>query len=94
MFPVIKVLVCFGCFKLMMTNDETFDISSILIITFILFVAALFFTDFTHDILLEAVVFLLSVKLIIMSYKNSKSNKKIELITQKKDRIYKALHSD
>jgi hypothetical protein len=62
-----------------------FDISSILviIITFILFVAALFFTGFTHDILLEAGVFLVSVKLIIMAYKNSKSNEKIELELKK-----------
>ena len=74
-----------------------FDMSSILIImiTFILFVAALFFTGFTHDILLETGVFLVSVKLIIMAYKNSISNEKIELelkeikelIVQNKDRI-------
>lgn len=42
----------------------------IIIITFALFVAALYFTGFTHDLLLEAGVFLVSVKLILMSYKN------------------------
>ena len=49
-----------------------FDAASLLIIviTFGLFVAALFFTGFTHDLLLEAGVFLVSVKLILMSYKN------------------------
>lgn len=49
-----------------------FDAGSLLIIviTFALFVAALYFTGFTHDLLLEAGVFLVSVKLIIMSYKN------------------------
>ena len=49
-----------------------FDAWSLLIIliTFALFVAALFFTGFTHDLLLEAGVFLVSVKLILMSYKN------------------------
>lgn len=49
-----------------------FDISSIIVIflTLILFIAALYFTGLTHDILLEAGVFLVSVKLIFMSYKN------------------------
>ena len=44
--------------------------SAVIIITFILFVMALFTKGFTHDLLLEAGVFLVSVKLIIMSYKN------------------------
>ena len=49
-----------------------FDAASLLVIviTFALFVAALYFTGFTHDLLLEAGVFLVSVKLILMSYKN------------------------
>lgn len=57
-----------------------FDMGSLLIIclTFALFVLALFFTGFTHDILLEAGVFLVSVKLIIMAYKASVSAKNIE----------------
>ena len=38
--------------------------------TLILFVAALFEKGLTHDLLLEAGVFLVSVKLILMSYKN------------------------
>lgn len=58
-----------------------FDLGSILVIviTFILFTVALFFTGFTHDLLLEAGVFLVSVKLIIMAYKASKSSEKIEI---------------
>ena len=57
-----------------------FDVEAILIliITFTLFILALFFTGFTHDILLEAGVFLVSVKLIIMGYKASVSAIKIE----------------
>lgn len=49
-----------------------FDAGSlfVIVLTFILFVAALYFTGFTHDLLLEAGVFLVSVKLILMSYKN------------------------
>jgi len=56
-----------------------FDIGSISIIaiTFTLFVVALFTTGFTHDLLLESSVFLISVKLIIMAYKSSLANKKV-----------------
>jgi hypothetical protein len=49
----------------------------VLVITFILFVMALFFTGFTHDLLLEAGVFLVSVKLIIMAHKSSVNYKEI-----------------
>lgn len=50
-----------------------FDVGSavVIAITFILFAAALFVKGMTHDLLLEAGVFLVSVKLIMMSYKNS-----------------------
>lgn len=53
--------------------SKHFDAGSIfvIIITFVLFVMALFTTGFTHDLLLEAGVFLVSVKLIIMAYKSS-----------------------
>lgn len=56
-----------------------FDIGSLLVIlvTFVLFTLALFFTGFTHDLLLEAGVFLVSVKLIIMAYKSSVSSLQI-----------------
>lgn len=52
---------------------QYFDAGSLIVIflTLILFVAALYFTGFTHDLLLEAGVFLVSVKLIVMSYKNT-----------------------
>ena len=42
-------------------------------ITLVLFVVALFTKGFSHDLLLEAAVFLVSVKLVIMSYKASMS---------------------
>ena len=56
------------------------DLGSIvvIVITCVLFIAALFFKGLTHDLLLEAGVFLVSVKLIIMAYKSSKSASKIE----------------
>jgi hypothetical protein len=52
---------------------EYFDIGSIIIIfiTLLLFALALFTSGFTHNLLLEAGVFLVSVKLIMMAYKNS-----------------------
>ena len=43
----------------------------IIIITILLFTAALFVTGFTHDLLLETGVLLVSVKLIMMAYRNS-----------------------
>ena len=43
----------------------------VIAITLALFLLALFTKGFTHDLLLEAGVFLVSVKLILMGYKNS-----------------------
>ena len=50
-----------------------FDFWSIMVIaiTLILFVVALLIKGLTHDLLLEVGVFLVSVKLILMSHKNS-----------------------
>lgn len=56
----------------------------VILITLILFVLALFMKGFTHDVLLEAAVFLVSVKLIIVSYRNSQG---VESIQQKLDVI-------
>jgi hypothetical protein len=59
--------------------SEHFDIGSLLtiLITLVLFIVALFTKGFTHDLLLEAGVFLVSVKLILMAYKNSVVGRKI-----------------
>ena len=56
------------------------DLGSIIIIviTFILFDIALFTKGLTHDMLLEAGVFLVSVKLIMMAYKNANYSRKLE----------------
>lgn len=50
-----------------------FDPGSIVVIvlTFVLFVVALFIKGMGHGLLLEAAVFLVSLKLILMSHKNS-----------------------
>lgn len=49
----------------------------VIVVTFVLFVVALFVKGLTHDILLEAGVFLVSVKLILMSYKSSVGNTRV-----------------
>jgi len=50
-----------------------FDFGSISVIsiTFLLFVIALFTQGITHDLLLEAGVLLVSIKLILMAYKTA-----------------------
>jgi hypothetical protein len=50
----------------------------VMLLTLGLFVAALFLKGLSHDLLLEAGVFLVSVKLIIMSYKNAVASKRLE----------------
>ncbi|MBW2219656.1 MAG: hypothetical protein JRF40_09235 [Deltaproteobacteria bacterium] len=71
-----------------------FDLGSlsVIIITFILFFVALFTKGFTHDLLLEVGIFLVSIKLIMMSYKNTvyvntldrKLNETLDLLKQRK----------
>ena len=70
----------------MMSTEKHFDAWSLLVITLtlLLFVTALFAKGFTHDLLLEAGVFLVSAKLILMSYKTSLANATIQ---QKLDAI-------
>jgi len=43
----------------------------VIVLTFVLFIVALFIKGFTHELLVEAGVFLVSLKLILMSHKNS-----------------------
>ena len=59
--------------------SEHFDTGTLIVIaiTFVLFTIALFTKGFTHELLLEAGVFLISVKLILMAYNNSVTNKKL-----------------
>ena len=50
---------------------NSFDLWSVIVValTFLLFILALFFKGLTHDILLEAGVLLVSIKIIMMSAK-------------------------
>ena len=50
---------------------------SVIAITFILFVLALFSTGFSKNLFLEAGVFLVSIKIIMMNHRNSLSNQEI-----------------
>ena len=49
----------------------------VVFITLALFVTAVFVKGFGHDLLLEAGVFLVSVKLILMSYKHSVTSEQL-----------------
>ena len=52
-------------------SKKVWSLSMVVIaLTLVLFVVALFVTGFTHDLLQECGVFLVSVKLIMMSHKN------------------------
>jgi len=55
----------------------------VIIVTFVLFIAALFTKGFTHDILLEAAIFLVSVKLIVMAHKNQNATDSLYEILNK-----------
>lgn len=74
----------------MTSIDKHIDGGSLVVlaITFLLFVVALFAKGFSHDMLLEAGVFLVSVKLIIMSYKSARAS---ERLRERLDEIHTAL---
>ena len=76
----------------MLDIKKHFDFGSLLIIavTFVLFVSALFAEGLTHDVLLEAAVFLVSVKLIVMAYKNIDAT---DSLHQKLDEMYKHINA-
>ena len=66
----------------------------IIVITFLLFLTALFLKGFTHDLLLEAGVFLVSFKLIIMAYKNSVNVKHFKTDLDEIRRLLLAMRDD
>lgn len=59
---------------------QHFDLGSlvIILITFLLFAVALFVKGLTKDLLLESGVLLVSVKLILMGYKNNVTNNRLQ----------------
>ena len=67
---------------------ENIDTPSLIVITLALFILALFTKGFTHDLLLEAAIFLVSAKLIILSYQSAS---RAHSIDEKLERIYSEL---
>ncbi len=61
---------------------------AVIVLTLVLFVLAIFLKGFTKDLLLEAGVFLVSVKLILMSYKNAVATEQTRVLL---DRIVSML---
>ena len=57
-------------------------------ITFVLFVAALFAKGLSHDLFLEAGIFLVSVKIILMNYRNTVA---VTALHEKMDKVLAAL---
>lgn len=64
-----------------MPRDRFIDTGSMIVmaVTLLLFIAALFAKGLTHDLFLEAGVFLVSVKIIMMAYRNAASTKDVSL---------------
>lgn len=61
----------------------------VIVITFLLFVIALFTKGLTHDLLLEAGVLLVSIKIIMMNHKNTIST---HVIMKELDEIKQTLN--
>jgi hypothetical protein len=61
-------------------SSSQLDVAStiVIVITFILFTVAVFEKGLTHDLLLEAGVFLVSVKLILMNAKSNAADAKMD----------------
>jgi hypothetical protein len=78
--------------RVSMNTRNHFDLWTLVVIvlTLGLFLVALFVKGLTHDVFLEAGVFLVSVKLILLAHKNNASN---DAIQRKLDEIHSALQS-
>ncbi len=76
----------------MLEIKKHFDPGSlvIMVVTFVLFVSAVFTKGLTHDLLLEAAIFLVSVKLIIMAYKGIDAT---DSLHHKLDEIHKKVNA-
>ena len=61
-----------------MSKYLDFGSQLVLVLTLALFLVALFLKGFTHELLLEAGVFLVSVKVILLAYRNSISARRMD----------------
>ena len=51
----------------------------VIALTTVLFIAALFLKGFSHDLLLEGAIFLVSAKLVLMARANAETERRLEL---------------
>ena len=74
----------------MFNLKERLDLGTavVITITFVFFVVSLFVKGFSHDILLDVAIFLVSVKLMLMS---SRNNLHIKELNQRLDEIKKLI---
>ena len=71
-----------------MKNSMTLTDKIVILVTLILFIVALFVKGLTKEILLEAGVLLVSIKLLLMNHKNAVANEKT---SEKLDQIMQQL---
>lgn len=64
-------------FKKLVAYHDPWSIT-VIVVTFLLFLTALFIKGVPHDLLLESGVFLVSLKLIMMNHKNAEASKGLE----------------
>lgn len=64
-------------FKKLVAYHDPWSITAI-VVTFLLFLTALFIKGLPHDLLLESGVFLVSLKLIMMNHKQAEASKGLE----------------
>ena len=76
-------------FKKLIAYHDPWSIS-VIGVTFVLFLTALFMKGITHDLLLESGIFLVSLKLIMMNHKQTAIS---ELMEQRLDEIRDLLTS-
>jgi hypothetical protein len=67
-----------GKFKMKKSEFRDWAAYAVIALTVALFVLALYLKGFTHDLLLEGAVFLVSAKLILMAKKNADTEKRLE----------------
>lgn len=75
-----------------MQSNRFLDTGSLIVaaVTLLLFVAALFVKGLTHDLFLETGVFLVSVKIILMTHRNAVATKEMN---QKIDKVLATLNT-
>ncbi len=77
-----------GTFMLNLKERSDLGTTVVITITFVFFVASLYVKGFSHDALLDVAIFLVSIKLMLMS---SRNNLHIKELNQRLDEIKKLI---